>query len=119
MIAWMPSRSHARQKTPLRRAAGSGQPSQRGGARGFTSHVWPLESSESSWLAQLAYQPPGDVENGLRAAVVAKSGVNTGLPVLTRDGELTRLVEYPIRQFHALAVLRFVEGQPLDWTADG
>jgi Ser/Thr protein kinase RdoA (MazF antagonist) len=87
---------------------------------GFTSHVWRLETSEGTWVAKLAYQPPGDVENGLRAAsVVARSGLNTGLPVLTRDGELTRLVEYPIRQFHALAVLRFVEGQPLDWGADG
>ena len=85
-------------------------------AGGFTSHVWRLENSERTWLAKLAYQPLRDVENGLRAAaIVARSSLNTGLPILTRDGELTRLVEYPIRQFHALAVLRFVQGQPLDW----
>ena len=89
-------------------------------AGGFTSHVWRIESEQTTWLAKLAYQPPGDVENGLRAAaIVAKSGVNTGRALLTRDGELTRLVEYPIQQFHALAVMQFVEGQPLDWRADG
>ncbi len=48
-----------------------------------------------------------------------QSGLNTGPPLLTRNGELTRLVEYPIQQFHALAVLRFVEGEPLDWGANG
>jgi Ser/Thr protein kinase RdoA (MazF antagonist) len=60
------------------------------------------------------------VENGLRAAaIVARSGVNTGPALPTRDGELLRLVEYPIQKFHALAVMQFVEGQPLDWRADG
>jgi Ser/Thr protein kinase RdoA (MazF antagonist) len=39
--------------------------------------------------------------------------------VLSRDSSLTRLVEYPVQHFHALAVMRFVEGQPLDWGADG
>lgn len=89
-------------------------------AGGFTSHVWRLEANESSWVAKLAYQPPGDVENGLRAAnIVAKTGLNTGEPVLTRDGELTRLVEYPIQHFHALAVMRFVEGHQLAWRTNG
>jgi len=92
----------------------------RGLSGGFTSHVWRLETGESRWLAKLAYQPRGDVENGFRAAtIVDKSGLNTGPPLLTRNGDLTRLVEYPIQQFHALAVLRFVEGQPLDWGANG
>ena len=89
-------------------------------AGGFTSHVWRLEANESTWVAKLAYQPPRDVENGLRAAaIVAKSGVNTGLPLLTRDGKLQRLVEYRIQRFHPLTVMRFVEGQPLDWRANG
>lgn len=89
-------------------------------AGGFTSHVWRIETSQAMWLAKLAYQSPGDVENGLRAAaIVARSGLNTGPALLTRDGELMRLVEYPIHEFHALAVLHFVEGQPLDWRADG
>jgi Ser/Thr protein kinase RdoA (MazF antagonist) len=87
-------------------------------AGGFTSHVWRLESTQSTWLAELAYQPPGDVENGLRAAaIVAKSGLNTGPPLLTRGGTLSRLVEYPVGHHHALAVLHFVQGQPLDWRA--
>jgi hypothetical protein len=65
-------------------------------AGGFTSHVWRFETSESRWLAKLAYQPPSDVANGLRAAaIVAKSGLNTGPALLTRNRELTRLVEYP------------------------
>ena len=89
-------------------------------AGGFTSHAWRLETSDRRFLAKLAYQPPSDVENGLRAAaIVAKTGLNTGVPVLTRNAELVRLVEYPIQQSHALAVLQFIEGQPLDWRADG
>lgn len=89
-------------------------------AGGFTSHVWRLDANDSTWVAKLAYQPPRDVENGLRAAsIVAGTGLTTGEPLLTRNGDLTRLVEYPGRQFHALAVLRFVEGHPLEWGADG
>jgi len=89
-------------------------------AGGFTSRVWRLDANDSTWVAKLAYQPPRDLENGLRAAsIVARTGLNTGQPLLTRNGELTRLVEYPSLQLHALAVLRFVEGQPLDWCADG
>jgi Ser/Thr protein kinase RdoA (MazF antagonist) len=91
----------------LRRAAG-----------GFTSHIWRVDTTDGTWIAKLPYQPPRDVENGLRAAaIVANSGLNTGLPVPTRDGTLTSLVEYPVGQFHALAILRFVQGQPLDWRA--
>jgi Ser/Thr protein kinase RdoA (MazF antagonist) len=91
----------------LRRAAG-----------GFTSQVGCLETTDKTWIAKLAYQPPRDVANGLRAAaIVAKGGLNTGVPVANRDGGLTCLVEYPVGQFHALAVLRFVQGQPLDWRA--
>jgi hypothetical protein len=89
-------------------------------AGGFTSHVWRLEANESTWVAKLAYQPARDVENGLRAAsIVTRTGLNTAEPLLTRNGELTRLVQYPSRQFHALAVLRFGEGQPLDWGGVG
>jgi Ser/Thr protein kinase RdoA (MazF antagonist) len=35
--------------------------------------------------------------------------------VANRDGQLTSLVEYPVGRLNALAVLRFVHGQPLDW----
>jgi Ser/Thr protein kinase RdoA (MazF antagonist) len=87
-------------------------------AGGFTSHVWRLETGAGTWVAKLCYQPAFDIENGLRAAaIVARSGLNTGLPIVTRDGELTRLVEYPTGQWHAFAVLRFVQGQPLDQRA--
>jgi hypothetical protein len=68
-------------------------------AGGFTSHVWRLESGTSNWVAKLAYQPPLDVENGLRAAaVLARTGLNTGPPIVTQDGELTRVVEYHTRR---------------------
>ena len=85
---------------------------------GFTSHVWRIDSGESAYVAKLAYQPPNDVENGLRAAaILARHGLRTGPALPTRAGGLTKLVEYPAGHWHALAVLRFVDGEPLDWRA--
>jgi hypothetical protein len=64
-------------------------------AGGFTNHVWRFETSESRWLAKLAYQPPSDVANGLRLRRSSRKVLNTGPAPLTRNRELTRLVEYP------------------------
>jgi Ser/Thr protein kinase RdoA (MazF antagonist) len=85
-------------------------------AGGFTSHVWRIDVGESSYVAKLAYQPREDVDDGLRAAaILARHGLRTGPALHTRAGELIRLVRYPAGHWHALAVLRFVEGEPLDW----
>jgi hypothetical protein len=77
---------------------------------GLTSHVWRIDVGESVYVAKLAYQPRADVDNGLRAAaILARHGLRTGPALLTRAGQLTRLVEYPARHWHALSVLRLVE----------
>ena len=89
-------------------------------AGGFTSHVWRIDAGESVFVAKLAYQPPADVDNGLRAAaILAHHGLRTGPAVPTRDGALTRLIQYPAGQWHALAVMGFVDGEPLDWRTHG
>ena len=68
-------------------------------------------STSSSWRISRA-----DVANGLRAAaILAHKGLRTGPAVQTRAGGLTRLVQYPTGHWHPLAVLQFVEGEPLDW----
>jgi Ser/Thr protein kinase RdoA (MazF antagonist) len=85
-------------------------------AGGFTSHVWRIDVGESVYVAKLAYQPRADVDSGLRAAaILARHGLRTGPALHTRAGELTRHVQYPAGHWHALAVLRFVDGEPLDW----
>jgi Ser/Thr protein kinase RdoA (MazF antagonist) len=87
---------------------------------GFTSHVWKVDSGDSSYVAKLAYQPVRDVENGLlAAATLARHGLQTGPAVRTRSGRMTKLVEYPAGRWHALAMLRFVDGEQLDWRAPG
>jgi Ser/Thr protein kinase RdoA (MazF antagonist) len=76
----------------------------------------PVDAGESVHVTKLAYQPRASVENGLRAAaILARHGLRTGPAVHTRAGELTHLVDYPAGHWHALALLRFVDGKPLDW----
>jgi Ser/Thr protein kinase RdoA (MazF antagonist) len=83
---------------------------------GFTSHVWRIDAGGAVFVSKLAYQPRADVEGGLRAAaILARHGLRTGPALHTRTGQLTRLVEYPAGHWHPLALLRFVEGEPLDW----
>ena len=83
---------------------------------GFRSHVWRIDVGESVYVAKLAYQPRADVDNGLQAAaVLARHGLRTGPALFTRAGQVTRPVEYPAGHWHALSVLRFVDGEPLDW----
>jgi Ser/Thr protein kinase RdoA (MazF antagonist) len=85
-------------------------------AGGFNSHVWRIDVGESVYVATLAYQLRADVDSGLRAAaILARHGLRTGPALNTRAGELTRLVQYPAGHWHALSVLRFVDGEPLDW----
>lgn len=68
-------------------------------------------------MAKFTYDARDAVERGLRAAELVEelTGMPTGRPVRTREGELTVMVEGPPGQRHPLALLEYVPGHPLDW----
>ncbi len=87
---------------------------------GFTSEVWLVEAGGAHFVAKYADQPQEALEAGLFAAELAERyGITSGAPLRTKEGALSLLVEEPYGQRHPLALLRFVEGSPLNVTEPG
>ena len=77
------------------------------------SRTWCVESLEGRFVAKLTFDGRPFVEPGLRvAAAVALSGVPTGAPVLTHDGDVCVEVKGRSRPW-TVALLRAVGGKPL------
>jgi len=82
---------------------------------GFTSEVWLVEAGGAHFVAKYADQSQEALEAGLFAAELAeRHGITSGAPLRTKEGALSLLVTEPSGQRHPLALLRFVEGSPLN-----
>ncbi len=87
---------------------------------GFTSEVWLVEAGGAPFVAKYAYQSQEALEAGLSAAELAEGhGLSSGVPLRTKEGALTLLVAESSGQRHPLALLRFVNGSPLDVAEPG
>ena len=84
---------------------------------GFTSEVWHVETRHERFIAKYAEQAQHAFEGGLRAAVVAEqSGIRSGSPLATKTGALSILVEGVHGEQQPLALLRYVPGDPLQFS---
>jgi len=82
---------------------------------GFTSEVWRIETGKEYFIAKYADQSQEAFEGGLCAAELAEQeGIQSGIPVHTREGALSILVEGVHGKRQPLALLRFVPGEPLN-----
>jgi Ser/Thr protein kinase RdoA (MazF antagonist) len=87
---------------------------------GFTSEVWLVEAGGTRFVAKYADQTQEALEAGLFAAELAeRHGITSGAPLRTKEGALSLLVTGPTGQPHPLALLRFVEGSPLNVAEPG
>lgn len=87
---------------------------------GFTSDVWFVDTPKQRFVAKYCYDSQAAFEEGLRAAeALAGAGISCSAPIRTRIGNLSIMVEGPHGRSEPLALLRFVPGVPLDWTASG
>lgn len=87
---------------------------------GFTSQVWLVEAGGAHFVAKYADQSQEALEAGLSVAEFAEDhGITSGVPLRTKEGALSLLVAEPSGQCHPLALLRFVEGSPLEVAEPG
>ncbi len=87
---------------------------------GRGSRTWWVACPEGRFVAKLSFDRRCFVEPGLRvAAAVAASGVFTGAPVLTTDGEVCVDVDRIGAPPWTLALLTAVPGHPLTATMPG
>lgn len=83
---------------------------------GYTADVWTVTTPHARFIAKYAYDSQAAFERGLRAAeLLEEHGIPSGGPLRTRDGGLSLPVIGPHGRAEPLAVLQFVDGQPLDW----
>ena len=84
---------------------------------GATADVFLLTDGDRRWVAKFAYDFREYFEGGLRASALLAARralpYPIAAPLATDDGELTVLADWPERTPHPLAVLEFVDGQPL------
>lgn len=81
---------------------------------GFTSDIWRVETGDGCFIAKYTEQPQEAFEQGLRAAgVLEQEGISSGVPLPTRNGALSILVEGTHGKSQPLALLRYVSGDPL------
>jgi Ser/Thr protein kinase RdoA (MazF antagonist) len=90
---------------------------------GATSDVFLVMAGPSRWVAKFNYDYRSYFETGLRVsqlvdARVGSDAFEVAVPVPTRAGELTALLEWPPETFHPLALLTFVHGDPLEGPKD-
>ena len=84
---------------------------------GATSEVWRVEAEKDCFIAKYADQSREAFEGGLIAAELAEQwGVRSGTPLRTSKGERSILVEGEHGKCWPLALLRFVPGEPLNFS---
>ena len=80
---------------------------------GATADVFSVDVGGERFVAKYAYDDRAYFEGGLRASEVVH-GWSVSTPVRTRDDALTAMIEWPPGHWHPVALLRFVEGDPVD-----
>lgn len=84
---------------------------------GFTSNIWRVEAGNGRFIAKYTEQSQETFEKGLCAAgVIEQEGIPSGAPLPTRKGALSVLVESAHRKYQPLALLRYVPGDPLQFS---
>lgn len=84
---------------------------------GFTSEVWRVETGNACFIAKYTDQSQEAFDGGLRAATLAEQeGIRSGAPLLTKQGALSILVENMHGKHQPLALLRYVPGDPLQFS---
>ncbi len=82
---------------------------------GMTSDVWHVEAGKRRFVAKYAYTTQQAFESGLYAAeLVEQHGITCGVPLRTKQGTLSIMVEGAPGQSQPLALLHFVPGERLD-----
>jgi Ser/Thr protein kinase RdoA (MazF antagonist) len=85
---------------------------------GFTSDVWRVDTPRQRLIAKYAYDRREAFERGLLAAeILERHGISSGGPIRTTAGDLTVMLDGPHRRSQPLALLCFVPGIELDWSA--
>lgn len=77
-----------------------------------------MNAGGACYVAKLTFDAPSFTEPGLRiAAVLDSASITTGVPIPTRIGigTLCHPIQRPSDVWN-IALLRFVDGRPLDWT---
>lgn len=87
---------------------------------GVTADVFLIMRAGARWVAKFNYDYRDHFEIGLRVSQfvadrVAGDRVEVAVPVPTNAGELTEMVEWPDSHTHPLALLTYVQGDPLRW----
>ena len=83
---------------------------------GATADVFLVRRGDERWVAKFAYQDPAHFDAGLAASeLLDLPDWDLATPVRTRtDGARYRLVEWPDGHERPLALLRWIDGRPLD-----
>lgn len=82
---------------------------------GMTSEVWHVEAGDQRFVAKYTYTTQQAFEGGLYAAeLVERHGITCGVPLRTKQGTLSIMVEGAQRQSQPLALLQYVPGERLN-----
>lgn len=83
---------------------------------GVSGDVFLVRRGDDRWVAKYAYDHRDHFEVGLRVAQLVhdRSDLDVATAVRTRDGALTTMVEWPDELEHPLALLTYVDGDPID-----
>ena len=82
---------------------------------GATADVFLVRHGDARWVAKFGYQETAHFDAGLAATeVLDLPGWDLATPVRTLDGERYRTAEWPDGYDRPLALLRWIEGRPLD-----
>ena len=84
---------------------------------GLTSEVWLVKTAHGQFVAKHGYQAQNVFESGLYAAeLVERNGITSGVPLRTKEGHLSILVQGSHGRLEPLALLQFVPGERLQLT---
>ena len=87
---------------------------------GMTSEVWHVQAGQERFVAKYAYTSQQAFESGLYAAeLVERHGITSGVPLHTKQGTLSTMVESVHGQNHPFALLQYVPGKRLDLSKPG
>lgn len=88
---------------------------------GATADVFLVQRGDERWVAKFGYQEPHHFDAGLATSeALDLDGWDIATPVRTRDGgERYRVAEWPDGHPHPLALLRWIDGRPLDTDEPG
>lgn len=82
---------------------------------GMTSEIWRVEAGNERFVAKYAYTTRQAFEGGLYAAeLVERHGITCGVPLRTKQGTLSIMVESAHGQSQPLALLHYVPGERLN-----